>query len=138
MLNRNPGWNQKSYVIGYQMQVRPFGRFIPSDETIPIFYLPGSACPSQTRDNLVIDICYVSDMFTNKPGIAEVVVVMEERTPEVLLLKVFHHLDCQGSILCDCTTQFPLDEKGRLIKCLKPEIVFLSYSWWKLYEPLFF
>ena len=80
MLNRNPGWNQKSYVIGYQMQVRPFGRFIPSDETIPVFYLPGSACPSQTRDNLVIDICYVSDMFTNKPGIAEVVVVIQEGT----------------------------------------------------------
>jgi hypothetical protein len=120
------------------MQVRSFGRFIPSDETITVFALPGSACPSQTSNDLIADTYHVPDMFTHKPGIAEVVVVMEEVTPEIIVLRVFHHLDCQGSILCDCTTQFPLDEKGRLIKCLKPEIIFLSYSWWKLYEPLFF
>ncbi|QII13396.1 hypothetical protein KsCSTR_40170 [Candidatus Kuenenia stuttgartiensis] len=67
-----------------------FSSLIPFNETITVFDLPYGACPPQAGNNLIADTYDVSEVFANKPGIAEVVIVVEEILPVLRILYVCH------------------------------------------------
>lgn len=81
----NPGQNQKSTLIGDQMEVILPGRYIPSDKSVPGSDVPWGGRPEQTGDRPAMGKGHILEVLSDRLGITQVVVLADEAVTELLL-----------------------------------------------------
>jgi len=81
----DPGQNQKSTLIGNQMEVALPDRYIPSDKSIPNSDVPRGGGPQQTSDRPAMGKSHILELLSDRLGITQVVVLADEAVTELLL-----------------------------------------------------
>jgi hypothetical protein len=81
----NPGQNQKSILVGDHVEIFLPGRYIPSDKSVPDSNVPGSGRPDQTGNWPVMEKGHILEMFSNRLGIVQIMILADEAVTKLLL-----------------------------------------------------
>jgi len=81
----NPGKNQKSTLVGDQMEVLLSALCTPSDKPVPDSDVPRSGGPEQTGNGPAVGKGHVLEMFPNRLAIAQIVMLVDEAVAKLLL-----------------------------------------------------
>lgn len=85
MRDLNPWQNQKSTLIGDQMEVVLAGRYIPPDKSVPDSDVPRGGRPQQTSDRPAMGKGYILEVLSDRLGVTQVVVLVDQTVTELLL-----------------------------------------------------
>jgi hypothetical protein len=81
----NPGKNQKSTLVGDQMEIFLSGLCTPSDKSVPHPDVPWSGRPEQTGNGPAMGKGHVFEMFPNRLAIAQIVMLADETIAKLLM-----------------------------------------------------
>lgn len=104
----NPRENQKSILVGDQMEIFLPGRYIPSDKSVPNSNVPWSGRPEQTGNGPVMEKGHVLEMLSNRLGIAQIMILADEAVTKLLLRGPADLLQMYGGKLADGATDWRL------------------------------
>src|SRR3990172_4321924 len=104
MFHPYPRQDQKTHVIGDEMQTRALHLLGPTNMTVPRGNLPGSARPAQASHHLAIDEYQLLEMFAHQFGPAQVVVMVQQVVPQ-FAVRSLRLLDNRRGMLAHRPTQ---------------------------------
>ena len=82
MRHPHPGQDQKSHVVGDEVQTGALERDGPPDMTVARGDLPGRTRPPQATDDLAIDEHHLFEVFAHEFGSAQVLVMVQQVVPK--------------------------------------------------------